>query len=339
MIRRARVILAATPARQVRDSTAADYLAKVKRLRGRGKDHGGGLFDGAIAEALKTTKKTSWQASRAALLHAALNGLRGYLKEQDREQRTVKARIFLGLEPNWNAWKMLVQRADDCAQAVQAVLAAKLPLEGRIDRHTKRQDMKGLPVDWRERIIARMPSYMPAALVAAITGCRPAELVAGVVVTIEDGMLVALIHGVKVDVAAGKGQEWRRMAWPVDHESPMVQQLVGAVQQAGGRLVATVASASNFSKAMSNAAAREWPKRKASITPYCFRHQVAADMKAAGTLDSGEISAALGHLSDITKSTYGHANMSKGGGLAPAKVSAARLVKVKVAAPKLRARP
>lgn len=57
--------------------------------------------------------------------------------------------------------------------------------------------------------------------------------------------------------------------------------------------------------------------------------QVAADMKADGELDSGEISAALGHLSDATTSIYGHANMSKGCGVAPARMTAARPVKVR----------
>jgi hypothetical protein len=70
-IERARAVLLATPKSQVRDSTAADYLRKVQRLRTRGQHHGGGLFDGAIAEELKTTKKSSWRASRAALLGMA----------------------------------------------------------------------------------------------------------------------------------------------------------------------------------------------------------------------------------------------------------------------------
>jgi integrase len=86
---------------------------------------------------------------------------------------------------------------------------------------------------------------------------------------------------------------------------------------------------------LSNAAACEWPKRKKTVTPYCFRHQLAADMKAGGRLDNGEISAALGHLSDATKSTYGHANMCKERSLAPARVTAAREVKVR-AAPKMK---
>jgi integrase len=142
-------------------------------------------------------------------------------------------------------------------------------------------------------------------------------------------MLIVVVRGAKLDVARGKGQEWRRLAWPLDHPSELVQALVAEVARADGSLLVTIASASNFSKSMSNAAAREWPKRKSTITPYCFRHQVAADMKADGQLDSGEISAALGHLSDATKSTYGHANMCKGRGVAPARVTAARQVKVR----------
>lgn len=112
----------------------------------------------------------------------------------------------------------------------------------------------------------------------------------------------------------------------------MVRDLAREVARAGGALRVAIGSASNFSKAMSNAAAREWPKRKTAITPYCFRHQAAADMKADGQLDSGAISAALGHLSDATKSTYGHANMCKGRGVAPAKATAALPVRMRAVA-------
>jgi integrase len=140
--------------------------------------------------------------------------------------------------------------------------------------------MTGLPPDWRERLVARMPTYRLATLTAAVTGCRPAELVGGVRVSIEGGMLVAFIRGAKVDVERGKGQEWRRLEWPLDNPSRMVRDLADEAARAGGALTVTIKSASNFSKSMSNAAAREWPRRKATITLYCLRHQVAAGMKA-----------------------------------------------------------
>jgi integrase len=325
-IKRARALLAATPKSTARKSTADDYAAKVRRLAERAK--GAGTFDALIAEALKTTKKASWQASRAALIFAARNVLDKYVSEQDQVQRSIKAKEAMGQTADWSAWTKLVQRMEHARVALQAVLDAKLPLEGRSDRHTKRQDMRGLPDDWRERIIERMPAYAPATLTAAVTGCRPAELLSGVQLSIVDGGLVARIKGAKVDVEKGKGQEWRKLYWPLDHENGLVRELISRVQEAGGSLLVTVANASNFSKSMSNAAKREWPKRKAAITPYCFRHQCAADMKASD-MSSGDISAALGHLSDVTKSTYGHANMGRSGGVAPAKVESALKVKTK----------
>jgi hypothetical protein len=57
-----------------------------------------------------------------------------------------------------------------------------------------------------------MPAYRAAALALAMTGCRPAELVGGVQLGVEGGILVALVLGAKVDAARGKGQEWRRLS-------------------------------------------------------------------------------------------------------------------------------
>lgn len=304
----------------------------MQRLRTRRHDHGGGLFDGEIAEALKTAKKSNWQACRAALLYFARRELEDQLAQQDKIQRACKAFELTGGTAPWESWTKRAELVEQCTQAIEAVLAASLPIDGRVNRHTKRHDMAGLPPDWRERVIARMATYRAAAHAAAVTGCRPAELVAGVQLRVEGGRLVALVIGAKVEVAGGKGQEWRRLEWPIDHPSVLVGDLAAEVTRASGSLLVAISNASNFSKSMSNAAAREWPKRKTTVTPYCFRHQVAADMKADGQLDSGEISAALGHLSDATKSTYGHANMCKVRGVAPAHVTAARQVKAKPAA-------
>jgi integrase len=319
-IKLARALLNATPKSTARKSTVDDYAAKIRRLADRTQE--ASTFDALITEALKTTKKASWQASRAALIFAARNGLDKYLSEQDQVQRSIKAKEAMGQTADWSAWTRLVQRVEHAREALQAVLDAKLPLDGRSNRHTKRQDMRGLPDDWRERIIERMPTYAPATLTAAVTGCRPAELVSGVQLAIKEGMLVAHIKGAKVDVEKGKGQEWRTLFWPLDHPNSMVRDLASKVQDAGGALLVTIDNASNFSSSMRSAAKREWPKRKTSITPYCFRHQCAADLKASD-MDSCDISAALGHLSDVTKRTYGHASMGSTGGVAPAKVESA----------------
>lgn len=223
------------------DVCAVDYRRKVQRLRARTNGHGVGLFDGAIAEALKTAKKSSWQACRAALLYYARRELEDQLAQQDKIQRACKAFELTGATAPWESWKKRVELVAHCTQAIEAVLAASLPIEGRVDRHTKRQDMAGLPPYWRERVIARMPTYRTAAIAAAVTGCRPAELVSGVQLSVVGGMLVALVHGAKVDVVGGKGQEWRRLEWPLDHPSSLVQDLVAEVLQAGGSLLVTIA--------------------------------------------------------------------------------------------------
>lgn len=54
-------------------------------------------------------------------------------------------------------------------------------------------------------------------------------------------------------------------------------------------------------------------------------------MQSMKLRDRDKDGAAMGHLSDAPKSTYGNANMSKGCGVAPAKVTAARPVKIHAA--------
>lgn len=258
--------------------------------------------------------------------------LRLLLEEQDKLQRANRAAIVTGRTPDEAAWIALISQIEKRSNSLKLLLETKLPREGREKRHTKRQDMRGLPEDWREKIVARMKIYGPQALVAAVTGCRPVELVRGVELSIdaETGDLVAMIKGAKVSEKSG--QEWRRMFWPAGTESLLVRSLADLVSTnaAGSAVRIWVENAKAFSGAMRAAGKREWPKRTSTVTPYCMRHQAAADMKAAGTMSSGEISAALGHVSDVTKSTYGHATMGrKKGGVAPARVESARPVQAK----------
>lgn len=337
IIKRGRDLLTKLPKNELKSATKKDYRSKASRLVSKLTNEK--TYAAVIAEALKTTKKSTWQANRAALIFAFSNGLRARLEEQDKLQRGIKAAIVAGSSPDQTEWLKIVALIESINIGLKELLAARLPIEGREDRHTKRQDMRGLPEDWRERIIARMPKYADQALVAAVTGCRPAELVKGIELEIDEqtGDLVAMIKGAKTSEKTG--QAWRRMRWPANTESPLVRSLIDLVGKHpdGTKVRVAVEDAKAFSGAMRAAGKREWPKRKSTVTPYCMRHQVAADMKASGTLSSGEISAALGHVSDVTKSTYGHANMGrKNGGVAPSVVEAARPVLTKTPSPAAR---
>lgn len=72
-----------------------------------------------------------------------------------------------------------------------------------------------------------------------------------------------------------------------------------------------------------------FPKLRTRISPYCFRHQTASDLKADPTLSLEEAAQFMGHLSDYSIGRYGRAVHGKrGGGRAkPVMVKASRPVK------------
>lgn len=69
--------------------------ARRQRLRTRGRKHGGGLFDDANADDLKTTKRLSWQACRAAAVLLTRRA-GSYLMRQDQVQRACRTTHLFG---------------------------------------------------------------------------------------------------------------------------------------------------------------------------------------------------------------------------------------------------
>lgn len=323
IIKNARSLLLVIPKSNANDKTKAGYVRAMQRLFAAGQTP-----QSLIAAAMDTKKAATWFSRKAAITHASRDLIERLLHQQDQLQRSLR-----GVAPDdsrWTEWGQSVRAIGHWTALLQTVHdAPAIPKEGRKNRHGKRMDMKGLPIDWRERIIKRLPNYASAALVAAVTGCRPDELVTGVHLAIEDGELVALIKGSKSTEKSG--QPWRRLYWPLDSESPLVQSIIELIggKQVNEGMTVQIRDAKAFSGAMRAAGQREWPARSSSVTPYCFRHQAAADMKASGGMSTGDVSAALGHCSDVTKSTYGLWGMGSTGGVAPSRVEAARPVKTK----------
>lgn len=322
-IRRARAVLAANRVSAPSKRTVDGYDAKVL-LIGKRAGKGAGI-DELIAQAKQTRSASTWFSRRAALMYSFRSVIESLLAEQDTLQRSNKAHQMLGRSPDLLPWQRTVKKIGDLTAWHERLRAEPGPaVQQRRPRHSKRRDLRGLPDDWRETVVARMPRYRLAALTSAVTGCRPEELAKGVQLSIEGGMLIATIQGAKVTEKAG--QPWRRLCWAVDSDAPLVRALVAEV--VAGASLAKVASAKAYSGAMRAAGEREWPKRKTSVTPYCMRHAMAADMKASG-MDTAEISAALGHCSDVTKQYYGSAGQGRrAGSVAPASVKAAREVRI-----------
>lgn len=321
-IKAARAMLQASQTSEPSERTVAGYVARAGLIMRRaGPDAG---IDALIAHARQTRSASTWFTRRAALMYAFRRGVGQLLAEQDTMQRDIKVAEAAGHSPSLERWQKTVQKIGRMVAWHKRLQGEPgPPVDERRRRHSKRRDLGGLPDGWRERLVARMPKYRVAVLVSAVAGCRPDELVKGVQLAIEGGMLVVTVAGAKV--TAKSGQAWRRLSWPIDSASPLVRQLVAEVE--AGAAVAQIASAKAYSGAMRAAGAREWPRRDKTVTPYCLRHAFAADLKAAG-MNGGEVSAALGHCSDVTKQYYGVRSQGGAGSVAPQSVKAARAVQI-----------
>lgn len=321
-IKSARAMLQASRASAPSQQTVAGYEAKTRRIVNRA-GQGAGIEE-LIAQAKQTRSASTWFSRRAALMHSFRAAVDHLLAEQDTMQRAIKAAQSLGRSPDIVTWQKTVRKIGRMTEWHERLRNEPGPeIEQRRPRHSKRKDLRGLPADWRERMVARLPNYRLAVLVQAVTGCRPDELVNGVQLEIQNGYLVATIKGSKV--TAKTGQPWRRLLWQVDSKSPLVRQLVAAVQ--AGPSMAKVENAKAYSGAVRAAGVRQWPQRKTTVTPYCFRHAAASDMKASG-IDKALISQALGHCSDVTKQYYGSYHQARGEAITPALIEAARTVQV-----------
>lgn len=294
-------------------ATIAAYTKDFERLKATGD---------VWQAAADTTKKSTYFKYRAAILHHCRQEVSEQLRIQDRLQRENGPADLL----NKTAWTTKIKRIK-AAIDLAGMAPAEPPIEEVERRETKRRDLWKLPADWRELLIERLPKYRAQAAVTALTGCRPAELVHGVEVSVTGDSLSVLIRGAKISTESG--QEWRRLTWDLPSGNPLVMLLAGILRdcsesQCVERVISTP-DARTFSGAMREAGKRAFPKFKHTITPYSLRHQFSSDLKTA-ELPGDQISQALGHSANKTKGSYGAFGHGRGG-MAPQAVSAARAVR------------
>lgn len=203
----------------------------------------------------------------------------------------------------------------------------------RRKRSSKRQALRGLPSCWRHDLYQRAKhgKYALPILVAALTGCRPAELQYGIAVcreanpTTGEEFIAFCIRGAKVK--AGQGQPGRIIKYSVDDSHPLIREICEFAYCSEDVPVQEVKidSAVNFTVEVRRLAKDLWPLHKQPVTAYCFRHQWAADMKAFSDGDS--VSRGLGHVSAKTRRTYGTAAQSGADRLKPLAVEATNPVR------------
>lgn len=239
-------------------------------------------------------------------------GLRFMLEGSLRTEKIESLRFLLGLA------KKLEEAQGTC------------PITNPKHRHSKRQDIRGLPPGWREAMFSEMQetTHRIPFLVLSVVGCRPEELKKGVRVVATRNALTLHILGAKVKKT--QGQPSRQVTYDIN---PNAHQLVQALHReiwcehtinADFREVEVrINNKSGFTSAIRRAGSRLWRNRK--ITPICFRHAAASDYKEH--LEPDQVSAAIGHCVDATKSRYGQRQMAGNGGLHPSSVRADRPIK------------
>ena len=320
-IKLARSFLVDSPKSSISEKTLADYAQKYASLSTR---------PGQIWDAVSDTQKTTtYFARRAAVLHVTREKIGSLLAEQDALQRQIKAATDKKMHSEKYAlWLEKCNQLSTHLQVLEIVPKGPAPIADRVQKTSKRR-VGNAPENWREKVADRLVKWKPQYLVAALTGCRPSELCAGVDLKVQDGFLLARVHGAKVTEKSG--QKVRVLSWPIDHSAPLVQQLLSLVKDApGARLNVKIEGASKnpgaiFSNAIRDAGKRAFPGQTKTLTAYSLRHALASDLKAS-SFTSAEISAALGHLSIDTQSSYGHSNAARGASLAPRTVNASKAV-------------
>jgi integrase len=158
---------------------------------------------------------------------------------------------------------------------------------------------------WRALVFGRLLAvnspWIDHAAVAALTGCRPAE-VASVRIEQANGVLVITIPGAKVSDTSG--QPYRKFSIKTD-AGPEFAYLVERVKN-GPVLLSSDSTASAFSEALKRAGRQSLGDKAPPMTGYVYRHALACDMKADGA-DRDAIASALGHAVTKTQSHYGRA--------------------------------
>ena len=224
-------------------------------------------------------------------------------------------------------------------RAVPPPLPTKLVVEvqakgeavGRV-KTSKRLDLSKLPKTWRSMVFDQVKPDRPSRLASSVailwaTGCRPVEIEKGVLVKLENGVLVVEIRGAKTGpipvmtprdsngksetVAGDRGLEWRRIKL-----NPELNDATRYLARlcADGQTHTIDYNKNSLRTRLNEAgklAIRKMPDG-VTISPYTFRHALGSDLKSCDDYSDEEKSMVLGHLSCDSLSVYGR-RRHKGG--------------------------
>ncbi|MER1939338.1 site-specific integrase [Castellaniella sp. FW104-16D08] len=305
------------PIGTVSKRTKVDYAKVTWGLVNRATQSGMRLMDVVL-----TTSRSSTYHKRMAAVRYLLATQHRKLMSEEEFRRRAGGQLDSHQISSWQGHRdLLIQYREQQKRGFTST---------RSKRISKRKALRGLPADWRQQICqrARNGKYGLAMLVAALTGCRPAELAFGVVVWRErypEDQIVFRVKGAKVNDR--QGQPYRLIAYRANDSHPLVQAITGELDASGSAAPVTVQieHVGNFTVEIRRLAECLWPKHPHAVTAYCFRHQWAADMKRTHAGDV--VSQGLGHVSAKTRRYYGQARQATGDALRPVAIAGVRPIK------------
>lgn len=201
-----------------------------------------------------------------------------------------------------------------------------------MESHSKKNGLGKLVKieQWEQKLFEKMSEkHQNALAISLVSGCRPAEIEAGVVVKKdESGNLILTIRGAKLSEI--RGQETRQLSISPEHFA--AKHLLAQLQS--GNEIVISSNAKAFSEATRQAGKRAFPKLKVGVSPYSIRHAVASQLKASGVA-ADAVAMTLGHAATASQSAYGRAHHGTKGAaaLAIVGVSASRQVRDTVKPP------
>lgn len=304
--------------------TEEDYWKIFRRLSG-------GVINSKskqtiLEAAMQTSKKRTWTKRRAAILFSSFLKIDEYLRKLKTAQKSETERLEKLI---WNYIHIIEAIPDEC------------PLENIQKSSSKKKITKFLDADWREKMIELIdPKYQLDLVLFSFSGCRPGELANGIdaVITSDERLLLTIQTEkvkdgkivIKDKINKGKtklvdyvaGQEQRTLIFDIKQNNYFMLKLMEILYRTNDqrnprpeldkcfRVNLDIANVKTLASAITRLGKKLFPNITENITPYCFRHQLVADLKSSG-VSGDEISLIIGHAVDTTKEKYGFIRRSR----------------------------
>ncbi|GAU08427.1 site-specific integrase [Desulfoplanes formicivorans] len=280
--------------KKLEDKTKNEYMKIFKQIT---KDKDGFLYEGS---------KSYYYKKKAALRYCIKQYMVLYLRKMNSNSLDES-----NLQKNKRMLLYLIKLYQEHGRNT-----GNCPVKTKSPGKSKRKALRGMPTNWREMMWDRCSNYdyKGALAVLHLTGARPSEIERGVTVIGDENseFLEFVIKGSKVGKAKQNGQPERRifinMRGLVYDGSP-VDYLLSCVADSGRVVIR--AKAKRLNDYVRRLSQKIWPRRKNHISPYCYRHQLSADLKGEGCLPP-KISMILGHRSTLSKKKYGTSRQARG---------------------------